>query len=106
MYTRITATDIAGLMKPMSQRSGGSGVYFVRLCYSGPQILEGLWAYHEAARRKGVIIEGQISNPDDRQMSYLNDVLGNNFQPTTDFILNALGKWMPRMSPKNRREFA
>lgn len=105
MFDRLNAKNLKDVMAPMSRRSG-RGVYFVRVCGWNDGVREDIWACHEAARSRGVIIEGQIANPDERQLSYLNDVLGSDFEPTEAFIIGALSKWMPRMSDANRREFA
>ena len=104
MFERVDAAGMKDLMLPMSQRSG-RGVFFVRVCGWNAAVRQGVWAYHEAAAVKGAIIEGQISNPDDRQLSYLNDVLGTAFEANERFLDGALTKWMPRMSANDRRQF-
>ena len=63
MANRINASNLSDLLLPMRQRGNAPGVYFVRLCQWSPEIKDFLWRYHEAARAKGVIIEGQIGNP-------------------------------------------
>lgn len=73
MANRINASNLSDLLLPMRQRGNAPGVYFVRLCQWSPEIKDFLWRYHEAARAKGVIIEGQIGNPDERQLSYLTE---------------------------------
>ena len=98
MANRINASNLSDLLLPMRQRGNAPGVYFVRLCQWSPEIKDFLWRYHEAARAKGVIIEGQIGNPDERQLSYLTEMLGSAFEPNPAFITQALQKWMPRMS--------
>lgn len=90
---------------PMTQRKT-KGVYFLRLSDFSDSLEQFIWQYHEEARQRGVIIEDQISNPDDRQLSYYSDVLGTAFQPSEAFVLSALQKWMPRMSANNKAEFA
>lgn len=106
MANRINASNLSDLLLPMRQRGNAPGVYFVRLCQWSPEIKDFLWRYHEAARAKGVIIEGQIGNPDERQLSYLTEMLGSAFEPNPAFITQALQKWMPRMSQANRVSFA
>ena len=106
MANRINASNLSDLLLPMRQRGNAPGVYFVRLCQWSPEIKDFLWCYHEAARAKGVIIEGQIGNPDERQLSYLTEMLGSAFEPNPAFITQALQKWMPRMSQANRVSFA
>lgn len=81
MLKRIDARDIQSTLQPMSRRPGGPGVYFVRVHVQSPAILNDLWKYHEAARSRGVIIEGQIANPEESHIRYLNDVLGGDFKP-------------------------
>ena len=106
MYKRIDASGLDALLLPQSKRGPGGGVYFARLCVYSPEIRSGLWAFHEAARKKGAIIEGQLANPDERQLSYLQDVLGGAFQPDAAFFRQSLARWMPRMSPRNQADFA
>lgn len=106
MYNRIDARNLTDLLLPLSKRTNTKGVYFVRLCQWGPETKPFLWNYHEAAREKGVILEGQINNPDERQLNYLTETLGGGFEPKVQFIENALQRWMPRMNEQNRSEFA
>ncbi len=105
MYDRIDARRFSDLRAPMSRRPA-KGVYFVRVDGWRDGLTDELWAYHEAARTRGVILEGQIANPDERQLSYMNEVLGDAFEASESFITAALGKWMPRMKPGNREEYA
>ncbi len=105
MLARVNASSLQDLMLPLSRRPGGQGVYFVRLHQTSAEALNALWLYHEAARMKGVIIEGQIGNPDERQLAYLHETLGSDFEPTNAFLSMKLTTWMPRMSSRNRAEF-
>ncbi|MGN0793129.1 MAG: YceG family protein [Aristaeellaceae bacterium] len=106
MFKRVDAPDMSSLLLPMSRRRNGKGVFFVRLHQYNPQVKDTLWKYHEAARQKGTIIEGQIPNPDERQLRFLTETLGDAFQPDSAFVAQALQKWMPRMKPACRAEFA
>lgn len=105
MFVTVEAATLSALMLPMSRRAGGKGVYFARLTQSSAEALNVLWAYHEAARNKGVIIEGQMGNPDERQLRYLQEMLGEDFTPEEAFVREKLRKWMPRMSENNQAEF-
>lgn len=106
MYNRIDARNMADLLLPLSRRPNAKGVYFVRLTQWSPEIKDFVWKYHEASRAKGVILEGQINNPDERQLSFMTEMMGTSFEANPQFITNALQKWMPRMSAANRNEFA
>ena len=105
MLERLSAEKLRDLLLPMSAR-GRRGVYFVRLCNWDEGVRADVWACHEAARKRGVLLEGQMHNPDDRQLSYMRDVLGTGFAPDADFLAGALEKWMPRMSAANRQALA
>ena len=105
MYDRIDARKLNDLLLPLSRRPA-RGVYFARVCGFSDDLKENLWAFHEAARGRGVVLEGQIANPDERQLSYMNEVLGDAFEPGEAFIAAALGKWVPRMKPAHRQEYA
>ena len=105
MFVRIDAGSRDEVFLSLSQRKS-KGVYFLRLFEFSDSLEQFIWRYHEEARQRGVIIEEQINNPDDRQLSYYKDVMGIAFQPTESFVLSALQKWMPRMSANNRAEFA
>lgn len=105
MYNRIDVKDIADLFVPISQRSD-HGVFFLRICRTNQKVQNAVWQFHEAARSKGVILEGQISNPDERQLSFFSEMMGPSFQATPSFVTSALQKWMPRMQQGHRAEFA
>ena len=105
MFERIEACDRDELFKPLSQRAQ-RGMFFLRIADFNEGISDYIWRVHESARASGAIIEGQISNPDERQLGYYNDVLGGDFRPEKAFIEQALSKWTPRMSVQNRSEFA
>ena len=79
MYDRINAKQFSDLRAPLSQRPA-KGVYFARVCGWRDGLADELWFFHEAARVRGVILEGQIANPDERQLSYMSEVLGDAFE--------------------------
>ena len=106
MYNRIEIGEIAELFLPLSRRPSGKGVCFVRICRANRATLDAVWQYHEAARTRGVILEGQIPNPDERQLSFLTEMIGGAFQAAPAFVTAALQKWMPRMKQSHREEFA
>ncbi len=105
MFSRLDLVRKEDVFLPLSGRPG-KGVYFLRLTEYSQALEQFLWQYHEEARARGVIIENQISNPDDRQLNYYADVLGTAFQPDAAFIASALQKWMPRMNQQAKTEFS
>ena len=47
----------------------------------------------------GVVIEGRIPNPDEKNLSYYGEMMGMDFRLQPDFITSSLKKWLPRMTP-------
>ena len=65
-------------------------VYFYRINGYSEEIGAFIQKYYEVARRTGVVIEGKIQNPDEKNLSYYNEVMGTNFQLNQDFIYVSL----------------
>lgn len=105
MMQRAEATELKDVLLPLSRRRQ-PGVYFLRVCACSAALDDCIWQVHEAARQRGVIIEGPIANPDEGQLRYLTDVLGTAFEPSRDFVQSALQKWAPQLSEENRDRFA
>ncbi|MBR1592431.1 MAG: hypothetical protein IJ666_05400 [Ruminococcus sp.] len=72
--------------------------YFCRINGYSRQIHDFILKYHESARTSGVIIEGNIRNPDNKNLEYYNEIMGMDFQLDRNFIRSKLNKWLPRMS--------
>lgn len=105
MYRRVAVSTLDECFLPVSERRQ-SGVFFLRITQYSEEIVKWLWKYHEAARARGVILETQICNPDERQLNYYMETMGAAFAPESRFIRSALQKWMPRMQESMRGEFA
>lgn len=46
--------------------------------------------YYDTARRAGVVIEGKIPNPDEKNLAYYSEIMGMDFQMNPSFISNGL----------------
>lgn len=79
-----------------------NGVYFYRINGYSDKISCFIKKYYEAARKSGVVIEGKIQNPDQKNLEYYQEIMGMEFQLNLDFILRSLQKWMPRMKEFQR----
>ena len=106
MYNRSELLIASDLFLPMSKRQGIRGVYFVRIDKYSEAVKSLIWQFHEAARMKGAIIEGQITNPDERQLGYFREIIGDSFENSAAFIEDVLKKWMPRMAPIHQKNFS
>lgn len=87
-------------------RRSAQGVYFYRINGYNEQISEFIIKYYEAARTSGVIIEGRIPNPDEKNLAYYNEIMGSAFQFSKEFFVASLKKWLPRMNDYQRNTVA
>ncbi|MBR1823943.1 MAG: hypothetical protein IJ779_06895 [Ruminococcus sp.] len=76
------------------------GVYFYRVNGYNRTVHDFILRYHEEARLNGVIIEGKIPNPDNRNLQFYEEKMGTDFQMDAGFINQSLRKWLPRMNPE------
>lgn len=75
----------------------GKIVYFYRLNSYQEEMNSFILKYYEAARLSGVVIEGKIENPDEKQLSYYEEMMGREFFLNREFIYSRLKVWLPRM---------
>ena len=77
-------------------------VFFYRVAgYSG-EVVAFLTQYDQAARTNGVVIEGRIPNPDPKQLDYLAEMMGSDFQLDASFLTQKLTRWLPRLTGAQR----
>ncbi len=78
------------------------GVFFYRINGFNEQIKEFLFQYYQVARTTGTVIEGKIPNPDEKNLSYYEEIMGMKFALDVQFIEESLKKWLPRMQTYQR----
>lgn len=81
-------------------------VYFYRINGYSEEIAGFIKKFYDVARRTGVVIEGKIPNPDEKNLAYYNEIMGMNFQMNLGFISTSLKKWLPRMNDFQRQSVA
>lgn len=84
-------------------KRSGSEVYFYRINGYNAKIDEFIRRYYAEAKRTGAVIEGKIPNPDEKNLSYYNEIMGMDFRVDKAFIENRLKKWLPRMKDFQRQ---
>lgn len=82
------------------------GVYFYRINGYSEEVNDFIKKYYDVARRTGVVIEGKIPNPDEKNLAYYGEIMGMNFQMSVEFISVSLKKWLPRMNDFQRQNVA
>ena len=85
------------------QNRQSQGVYFYRINGYSEEISEFIKKYYDLARRCGVIIEGKIPNPDEKNLGYYGEIMGLDFRLDVNFINASLKKWLPRMNDFQRK---
>lgn len=82
------------------------GVYFYRINGYSEEIERFIKKYYDAARQTGIVIEGRIPNPDEKNLSYYGEVMGMDFRMSPEFITSGMKKWLPRMNDYQRTNVA
>ncbi len=82
------------------------GVYFYRINGYSDEIGQFIKNYYKAAMQSGVIIEGKIPNPDEKNLSYYMEVMGPGFQMDPGFIAYSLERWLPRMNSRQKTDLS
>ncbi|WP_432628093.1 YceG family protein [Brotaphodocola sp.] len=82
------------------------GVYVCRICEYNAGVHTFIRKYYEAARLSGVIVEGKLKNPDQRQLEYYQEIMGPAFEVDKSFFSQRLKKWLPRMNERQRENVA
>ena len=105
MLKRIKIRKLSDYFAGLDGRQD-KGIYFYRLNGYSQEIEEFIRKYYDLARKSGVIIEGKIPNPDEKNLSYYGEIMGMDFQMSLGFIEASLRKWLPRMKDNQRRNVA
>ena len=89
--------DLEEYFTPRGKRQCRGG-YVTRICGYSPEIREFIKRYYKAAKKCGVVLEGKIPNPDEKQLAYYREIMGRAFQMDQKFLTASLRTWLPRMS--------
>lgn len=82
------------------------GVYFIRINGLNGTVRDFIRRYYESARKTGVVIEGRIRNPDEKNLAFFEEIMGLDFQLSLGFITSSLGRWLPRMNLQQKNRIA
>lgn len=101
MFDHICIKDLEDYFVELHARKE-KGVYFYRINGYSENIACFIKKYYETARKSGVVIEGKIQNPDQKNLTYYQEIMGMDFHLSLGFILQSLQKWLPRMNEYQR----
>lgn len=102
-HKRISKLD--DYFSPLSIRKEPT-IYFYRMVGYNETIKAFIKKYYDVARREGVVIEGRIPNPDEKNLAYYDEIMGMDFQLSMGFLTSSLKKWLPRMDEYQRNNVA
>ncbi|MEG1947454.1 MAG: YceG family protein [Lachnospiraceae bacterium] len=105
MFEHKTLQKLEEYFTQLSDRSS-QGIYFYRITGYNDSIGQFISKYYEAARVSGAVIEGRIQNPDEKNLSYYEEIMGMEFQMSMGFFTASLKKWLPRMNEMQRNQVA
>ena len=105
MFEHKKLKDLNEYFLELKDRSQ-SGVFFYRINGYNEEIGRFIQKYFDAARRVGVVIEGKIPNPDERNLAYYQEIMGMDFQMSVGFLQYSLKKWLPRMKEYQQENVA
>lgn len=97
MFTHMELSGLSDFFTELRNRPR-RGIYFYRINGCNQQITDFIKKYYDAARKRGVIIEGNIPNPDNNNLAYYNEMMGSAFRLDKTFFSQSLRKWLPRMN--------
>lgn len=103
MLERVSIHNLDDYFTERSKRPE-KGVYFCRLTAYSAEIERFIRKYYDEARKTGVVIEGKIPNPDEKNLSYYEEIMGMGFQMSVSFFNDSLKKWLPRMNDRQREQ--
>ncbi|MGL4791177.1 MAG: YceG family protein [Anaerotignaceae bacterium] len=97
MFQQKSINNLNEYFQPLKNR-GGNFAYFYRINGYNDVIKDFTMEYYNEARKCGVIIEGKIQNPTDKNLEYFREMMGDNFNHSVGFITGSLKKWLPRLN--------
>lgn len=106
MFRHQKIQKLDDFFRNLSDRGTCQDIYFYRINGYSEEIDRFIRKYYKNARRRGVVIEGKIPNPDERNLSYYGEMMGMDFVLSQEFISTSLEKWLPRMKAVQRKYVA
>ena len=96
LYKCADIVSLNDYFKKYSERNS-QGIYFYRINGFNNNIKNFITEYFKIAEKYGAVIEEKIQNPTEKNLEYYEEMLGNDFVMSVDFISNALKKWTPEI---------
>ena len=105
MFEQVSLKNLDEYFTDLNQRQT-KGVFFYRINAYNESVKRFVTKYYDLARKTGVVIEGKIPNPDEKNLAYYNEMMGTEFKMDAGFIEAKLRKWLPRMNDYQRGQLS
>lgn len=105
MFERVHLNNFEDYFTTYKERQGKS-VYFGRLGVWGPAVKQMVERFTEETIQFGVCIQDKIGNPEEKHLSYYEEIMGMNYQLSVPFFMQELKQWLPRVSEDKRQTIA
>ena len=105
MFNHVIANSFDDFFSNLTAR-GDKNVYFYRVNDYAETVNNLIIKFYELAKKNGVVIEGGIPAPNQKNLSYYLEIMGNDFKPTITFMETGLKKWLPRVNDVQRHDIA
>lgn len=105
MFTHVNANSFDDFFTNLIQR-GNKSVYFYRINDYAETVNKLIIKFYDLAKQNGIVIEGGLPAPDQKNLSYYKEMMGDEFKPTIAFMDEGLKKWIPKMNDVQRHDIA
>lgn len=101
MFERTHLNNFEDYFTTYKERTGKS-VYFGRLTQWSPEVEAMIERFAEETIQWGVCIQDKIGNPEEKHLSYYEEIMGMSYQLSEPFFAQELKQWLPRVSEDKR----
>ncbi len=77
-------------------------VYFARITMWSPKAEQMIERFAKETIQWGVCIQDRIGNPEEKHLSYYEEIMGMSYQLSVPFFTEELKRWIPRVSEEKR----
>lgn len=105
MFERAHLNNFEDYFTTHKERTEKS-VYFGRLTLWSPAVENMIERFAEETIQWGVCIQDKIGNPEEKHLSYYEEIMGMSYQLSVPFFMQELKQWLPRVSEDKRQMIA
>lgn len=105
MFQRTHLNNFEDYFTTYKERTEKS-VYFGRFTLWSLEVERMIERFAEETIQWGVCIQDKIGNPEEKHLSYYEEMMGMSYQLSVPFFIQELKRWLPRISEEKRQMIA